>query len=152
MIFQIFDNEEYLYNFSPQLYKIIGLTPRMVNSLNKSGNNISFSDLFSNKGTGKHEQDKNLYKFQYEKYYPFYQSLLGNDSLKDNVIFSQIKDKMNEILIMANKKKEIILLINKKFEVNLANYKYIIYNLKEQKRKKEEKNHGKVTDGFIILG
>jgi hypothetical protein len=46
MIFQIFDNEEYLYNFSPQLYKIIGLTPRMVNSLNKSGNNISFSDLF----------------------------------------------------------------------------------------------------------
>ena len=136
MIFQIFDNEEYLYNFSPQLYKIIGLTPRMVNSLNKSGNNISFSDLFSNKATGKHEQDKNLYKFQYEKYYPFYQSLLGNDSLKDNVIFSQIKDKMNEILIMANEKKEILLLINKKFEVNLANYKYIIYNLKEQKRKK----------------
>ena len=37
---------------------------------------------------------------------------------------------------MANEKKEILLLINKKFEVNLANYKYIIYNLKEQKRKK----------------
>ena len=136
MIFQIFDNEEYLYGFSPQLYKIIGLTPQMIDALKKSGNNITFSDLFSNKNVSKYEQEKNIYKFQYERYYPFYQILLANDSLKDNINFTQIKDKINEISNMANEKKEILFLITKKFEINFTNYKYNIYNLKEQKRKK----------------
>ena len=136
MIFQIFDNEEFLYCFSPQLYKIIGLTPKMVDALIKSGIIISFNDLFSNKNVSKYEQDKNIYKFQFERYYPFYQFLLTNDSLKDNANFSQMKDKINEISNMANEKKEILFLITKKLEINFTNYKYIIYTLKEQRRKK----------------
>ena len=72
IIFQIFDNEEYLYTFSPQFYKIIGLTPSMTYSLRKSGNNITFHNLFSNKNVSKYEQDKNIFKFQYDLYYPFY--------------------------------------------------------------------------------
>jgi hypothetical protein len=136
MIFLIFDNEEYLYCFSPQIYKIIGLTPKMTFALKRSGNYITFNNLFSNKNVSKYEQDKNIYKFQYERYYPFYQILLANDSLKDTINFSQIKDKINEISNMANEKKEILFLITKKMEINFTNYKYIIYNLKEQKRKK----------------
>ena len=136
MIFQIFDNEEYLYCFSPQLYKLTGLTPRMIYSLKKSGNNISFKDLFSNKGISKSDQDKNIYKFQYERYYPFFQSLISNDFLKDNVNVSQINDKINEISNMANEKKEILFLIIKKCDLEITNNKYILYNLKEQKRKK----------------
>ena len=136
MIFHIFDNEEYLYCFSPQIYKIIGLTPKMTFALKRSGNYITFNNLFSNKNVSKYEQDKNIYKFQYERYYPFYQILLSNDSLKDTINFSQIKDKINEISNMANEKKEILFLITKKMEINITNYKYIIYNLKEQKRKK----------------
>ena len=136
MIFQIYDNEEFLYCFSPQLYKITGLTPWMIYALKKSGNTISFNKLFSNKNVSKIEQDKNIYKFQYEIYYPFYQSLIANDYLKDNINVSQINDKINEISNMANEKKEILFLITKKLEINFTNYKYIIYNLKEQKRKK----------------
>ena len=136
IIFQIIDNEENLYSFSPQFYKIIGLTPKMNNSLRKFGYNITFNNLFSNKNISKHEQDKNIYKFQYENYYPFYQTLLSNNSVKDNINFTQIKDKINEISNMANEKKEILFLITKKFEINANNYKYIIYTLKEQKRKK----------------
>ena len=136
IIFQIFDNEEYLYTFSPQFYKIIGLTPSMTYSLRKSGNNITFHNLFSNKNVSKYEQDKNIFKFQYDLYYPFYQKLMSNDSLKDNHNFSQIKDKLNEISNMSNEKKEILFLITKKFEIDLLHYKYIIYSLKEQKRKK----------------
>ena len=137
MIFQVFDKEEYLYSFSPQFYKIIGLTPRMINSLRKSGSKIKFSNLFNNKNISKYEQDKNLYKFQYEYYYQFYQILLENDSLKDNINFSQIKERVNELSNMANEKKEILFLITKKFDINLINSKYIVYNLKEQKRKKK---------------
>ena len=125
MIFQVFDNEEYLYSFSPQFYKIIGLTPRMVNSLRKSGSKIKFSNLFNNKNISKYELDKNLYKFQYEYYYQFYQILLENDSLKDNINFSQIKERVNELSNLANEKKEILFLITKKFDINLINSKYI---------------------------
>ena len=136
MVFQLYDNEEYLYSFSPQLYKIIGLTPSMTYSLKKSGINISFNNLFSNKNISKYEQEKNIYKFQYSRYYPFYQMLIASDTLKDNHNFNQLKDKINEISNMANEKKEILFLITKKFEISLINYKYIIYSMKEQKRKK----------------
>ena len=136
MIFQLYDNEEYLYCFSPQFYKIIGLTPSMTYSLKKSGINISFNNLFSNKNISKHEQEKNIYKFQYSRYYPFYQILISSDTLKDNHNFNQLKDKINEISNMANEKKEILFLITKKFEISLINYKYIIYSMKEIKRKK----------------
>ena len=136
MIFQLIDKDEYLFSFSPQLYKILGLTPKMVSSLSKTGNYISFNCLFSNKNTNKAEQDKNIFKFKYEQYYSFYHTLLGIDSLKDTINFSQIKEKLNEISNMANEKKELLFLITKKFEINVGNYKYIIYNLKEQKRKK----------------
>jgi hypothetical protein len=135
MIFQIFDQEEYLYCFSPQLYKITGLTPRMIYSLKKSGNNISFKNLFS-KNVNKSDQEKNIYKFQYERYYPFFQNLISNDYLKDNINVSQINDKINEISNMANEKKEILFLITKKADLEITNNKYILYNLKEQKRKK----------------
>ena len=148
IIFQIIDNEEFLYGFSPQFYKIIGLTPRMNDALRKSGYNIAFNNLFTNKNVSKYEQDKNIYKFQYEKYYPFYQILLANDSLKDNINFSQIKDKINEISNMANEKKEILFLIAKKFEINI-NYKYIIYTIKEQKRKK--RGEKSITKNYSAL-
>ena len=136
MIFQLYDNEEYLYSFSPQFYKIIGLTPSMAYSLKKSGINISFNNLFTNKNINKYDQEKNIYKFQYSRYYPFYQMLISSDTLKDNHNFNQLKDKINEISNMANEKKEILFLITKKFEISLINCKYIIYCVKEQKRKK----------------
>ena len=136
MVFQMYDNEEYLYSFSPQLYKVIGLTPSMTYSLKKAGINISFNNLFIKNNGNKYEQDKNIYTFQYSRYYPFYQMLVSSDTVKDNHNFSQLKDKTNEISNMANEKKEIIFLITKKFEISLINYKYIIYSMKEQKRKK----------------
>ena len=135
IIFQVFDQEEYLYCFSPQLYKITGLTPRMIYSLKKSGNNISFKNLFS-KYISKSDQEKNIYKFQYERYYPFFHNLVSNDYLKDNINVSQINDKINEISNMANEKKEILFLITKKANLEITNNKYILYNLREQKRKK----------------
>ena len=49
---------------------------------------------------------------------------------------SQINDKINEISNMANEKKEILFLIIKKCDLEITNNKYILYNLKEQKRKK----------------
>jgi len=136
IVFQMYDNEEYLYSFSPQLYKVIGLTPSMTYSLKKAGINISFNNLFIKNNGNKYEQDKNIYTFQYSRYYPFYQMLVSSDTVKDNHNFSQLKDKTNEISNMANEKKEIIFLITKKFEISLINYKYIIYSMKEQKRKK----------------
>jgi len=136
IVFQMYDNEEYLYSFSPQIYKVIGLTPSMTYSLKKAGINISFNNLFIKNNGNKYEQDKNIYTFQYSRYYPFYQMLVSSDTVKDNHNFSQLKDKTNEISNMANEKKEIIFLITKKFEISLINYKYIIYSMKEQKRKK----------------
>jgi hypothetical protein len=46
MIFEDSGNEEILVTFSPQMYKIIGLTPDMLSSLKKTMNFITFNSIF----------------------------------------------------------------------------------------------------------
>ena len=185
MVFQDTGKEEALVTFSPQMYKIIGLTPDMISSLKKTMNYITFNSIFHFKynnnndhhnnnnfnsinsinnsnifGTNLHhnnnfdfnnanknEHEDNLCHFQYKTYYPYYLSLVAN-LLRDNTNFSQVKEKVAEISNLAKEQKEISFIVSKKFEFNIGTNNYIIYTLKEhKKRMKGEKSMvGEHTD------
>ena len=182
MIFEEVGNEHILLTFSPQLYKIIGLTPDMILSLKKTMNFITFKNLFNFKNnyensrnnlstinsisssnifyTNPHhhnhnqnrEHDDNLFNFQYKAYYPYYCSLVAN-LIRDNFNYSQVKEKVAEISNLAKEQKELSFLIFRKFDMNIGNNKYIIYTLKEhRKRMKGEKSMGREHSELNKLG
>ena len=169
MIFEDIGKEEILVTFSPQMYKVIGLTPDMISSLKKTMNYITFNSLFHFKNSNdnnqnyyskdisgfnnsnifdtdyhhnnnielnqnKNEHEDNLCNFQYKAYYPYYLSLVSN-LLRDNTNFSQVKEKVAEISNLAKEQKEISFLVFKKFELEIGNNKYIMYTLKEHKKR-----------------
>ena len=172
MIFEDNGKDEALVTFSPQMYKIIGLTPDMIASLKKTMNFITFNKIFHFKNNNENSHNRlstinsynnsnifsndyhhhnfldfnqnknedNLCTFQYKAYYPYYLTLVSS-LLRDNTNFSQVKEKVAEISNLAKEQKEISFMVFKKFELSLGNIKYIIYTLKEhKKRMKGEKS------------
>ena len=163
MIFEDLGKEEALVTFSPQLYKIIGLTPEMISSLKKSMIYITFDNIFHLKNTNNNnnnfhspflstiesmaklnhntnnknehlEENSNLCNFQYKNYYPYYLNLIAN-LLRDNNNLAQIKEKISEISNLAKEQKEISFIVFRKLELNVGNYKYVLYTLKEHKKR-----------------
>ena len=149
MIFEELEGEQILFSFSAQLYKYLGLTPAMVYILKKAGMSITFDTLFPKKKARKSKKDKkndnfvldeNNYQFQYKTYLPLFKKLLECDGLNDVSNYSQLKDKLNEISMMAQEQKELIFNIQPKELFENYGIKYSIYHIKEQKKKKKYQN------------
>ena len=145
MIFEELEGEQILFSFSAQLYKYFGLTPNMVYILKKAGMNINFEVLFPKKKSKKNKKEKrnqlilddNTFQFEYKVYLPLYQKLLECDGLNDVSNYSQLKDKLNEISMMAQEQKELFFNIQPKELFENYGIKYSIYHIKEQKKKKK---------------
>ena len=146
MIFEELEGEKILFSFSSQLYKYFGLTPNMIYILKKSGVNLSFDILFPKKRHRKKGKDKkkenihldeNTFLFEYKVFLPIYQKLLECDGLNDVSNYSQLKDKLNEISIMAQEQKELIFNIQPKELFENCGIQYSIFHIKEQKKKKK---------------
>ena len=147
MIFEELEGEQILFAFSSQLYKYFGLTPNMVYILKKAGMNINFETLFPKKKVRKSKKDKkneqnniiddNNFQFEYKTYLTIYQKLLECDGLNDVSNYAQLKDKLNEISMMAQENKELIFNIQAKDVFENYGIKYSIYHIKEQKKKKK---------------
>ena len=156
MIFEELEGEQILFAFSAQLYKYFGITPNMIYVLKKAGMNVDFDLLFPNRREKKkkHKSNKNInnnaynldensYLFEYKAYLPIYKKLLECDGLNDVSNYAQLKEKSNELEMMANEEKEIIFSIQPKEKFENCGIKYEIFSIKEQKRKK--KGYGKVV-------
>ena len=148
MLFEELEGEHILFSFSTQLYKYFGLTPTMVYILKKAGMYINFEILFPNrklkKGRG-HDKNKNLmednnFEFEYKTYLPLYKRLLECDGLNDVSNYSQLKEKLNEISMMAQEHKKLFFTIIPKEVFENCGTKYSIYHIKEQKKKKKYQN------------
>ena len=147
MIFEELEGEQILFSFSAQLYKYFGLTPNMVYILKKAGMNITFDTLFPKKKSKKSKKerknqnkiilDDNSFHFEYKTFLPLYQKLLECDGLNDVSNYAQLKDKLNEISMMAQEQKELIFNIQPKELFENYGIKYSIYHIKEQKKKKK---------------
>ena len=148
MIFEELEGEQILFAFSSQLYKYFGLTPNMVYILKKAGMNINFEILFPKKKVRRNKKDKkndnqniilddNNFQFEYKTYLTLYQKLLECDGLNDVSNYAQLKDKLNEISMMAQEHKELIFNIQAKDVFENYGIKYSIYHIKEQKKKKK---------------
>ena len=147
MIFEELEGELILFSFSAQLYKYFGLTPNMVYILKKAGMIINFEILFPKKKSKKSKKEKknqnqeklddNNFQFEYRTYLPLYQKLLECDGLNDVSNYAQLKDKLNEISMMAQEQKELIFNIQPKELFENYGIKYSIYHIKEQKKKKK---------------
>ena len=81
--------------------------------------------------------DDNSFQFEYKTFLPIYQKLLECDGLNDISNYSQLKDKLNEISMMAQEQKELIFNIQPKELFENYGIKYSIYHIKEQKKKKK---------------
>ena len=161
MIFEELEGEQVLFAFSAQLYKYFGITPNMIYVLKKAGMNVDFDLLFPNrqkkddkKRHHKHKSarninnnmynlDENTYLFEYKQYLPIYKKLLECDGLNDVSNYAQLKEKVNELAMMAQEEKEILFNILPKEKFENCGVKYEIFAVKEQKRKK--KGYGKIT-------
>ena len=159
MIFEELEGEQILFAFSAQLYKYFGITPNMIYVLKKAGMNVDFDLLFPNKKKKddkkrhKHKSNKNInnqyildensYLFEYKQYLPIYKKLLECDGLNDVSNYAQLKEKANELSMMAQEEKEIIFNIQPKEKFENCGIKYEIFCIKEQKKKK--KGYGKVV-------
>ena len=149
MLFEELEGEHILFSFSSQLYKYFGITPNMTYILKKAGMYITFDVLFpkkkSKRGKGRETRHKNAlednnFEFEYKTYLPLYKRLLECDGLNDVSNYSQLKDKLNEISMMAQENKKLIFNIIPKEVFENCGIKYSIYHIKEQKRKKKYQN------------
>ena len=149
MLFEELEGEHILFSFSAQLYKYFGITPNMTYILKKAGMYINFDVLFPKKklkrGKGRETKHKNMlednnFEFEYKTYLPFYKRLLECDGLNDVSNYAQLKDKLNEIGMMAQENKKLIFNIIPKEVFENCGIKYSIYHIKEQKRKKKYQN------------
>ena len=147
MLFEELEGEHILFSFSAQLYKYFGITPNMTYILKKAGMYINFDVLFPKrkskrkKRETKHRilEDSN-FEFEYKTYLPFYKRLLECDGLNDVSNYAQLKDKLNEISMMAQENKKLTFNIIPKEVFENSGIKYSIYHIKEQKRKKKYQN------------
>ena len=148
MLFEELEGEHILFSFSAQLYKYFGITPNMTYILKKAGMYINFDVLFpkrKSKRKARETKHKNMlgdsnFEFEYKTYLPFYKKLLECDGLNDISNYAQLKDKLNEISMMAQENKKLIFNIIPKEVFENSGIKYSIYHIKEQKRKKKYQN------------
>ena len=150
MLFEELEGEQILFSFSSQLYKYFGITPNMIYILKKSGMYLNFDILFPKKKLrrgrtrenrhNKNTPEDNNFEFDYKNYLPVYKKLLECDGLNDISNYSQLKDKLGEISMMASENKKMFFNIIPKEVFENSGIKYQIYNIKEQKRKKKYQN------------
>jgi len=110
---------------------------------------LNFDVLFPKKklkrGRTRENKHKNMpednnFEFEYKNYLPVYKKLLECDGLNDVSNYSQLKDKLNEISMMASENKKMYFNIIPKEVFENSGIKYSIYNIKEQRRKKKYQN------------
>ena len=149
MLFEELEGEQILFSFSAQLYKYFGITPNMTYILKKAGMYINFEVLFpkkrlkrgkSREGKNKNVMEDNSFEFEYKTYLPVYKRLLECDGLNDVSNYSQLKEKLNAISMMAQENKKLLFNITPKEVFENSGIKYSIFHIKEQKRKKKYQN------------
>ena len=104
--------------------------------LKKAGMYINFDVLFPKKKSkrpkGRETKHKlledNNFEFEYKTYLPFYKRLLECDGLNDVSNYTQLKDKLNEISMMAQENKKLVFNIIPKEVFENSGIKYQIYN------------------------
>jgi len=121
----------------------------MIYILKKAGMYLNFDILFPKKklrrGRTRENKHKNMpednnFEFEYKNYLPIYKKLLECDGLNDVSNYSQLKDKLSEISMMASENKKMYFNIIPKEVFENSGIKYSIYNIKEQRRKKKYQN------------
>ena len=134
IIFKKNSSGEFLYSFSVASYKFLCLTPYMVFLLSKTGNYIPFKKIFEQK----QDYKENEFLFNFTSYYSYFKKLIKCDALQDMSNYSQIITKAKEIKFLAENKKKIHFLLTIKTEFYVDGNLLIVYNIKENKKRKDK--------------
>ena len=161
LIFEEKEDKESLVSFSSSFSKYLGITPNVIDILNKNGYAISLSDLFEKKNEkinntnndfsfekASSSQDKVenlnvnnnynniLYTFSYQKYNKIYNFILDKcEGIIDLPNYQQIFQKRNNFHEYVEANKELKFLIDEKFSIVNRTNTYKIYTIREVKRK-----------------
>ena len=154
IVFESYNEEESLYSYSFQLYKVFGITPKDIHLLKSSGISFNFNTLFKkriietpeNKEEKENQKEKVIkqeYSFSYRDYISIYKKLINLDVIKESQDYSQMSEKFKQFELQAKDDKELTFQITKKFECETKLKTYYIYSIKEIKKKRFKKNDGK---------
>ena len=148
IVFESYNEEESLYSYSFQLYKVFGITPKDIHLLKSSGISFNFNTLFKKRTneTPENKEEKVIkqeYSFSYREYALIYKKLINLDVIKESQNYSQMSEKLKQFELQAKDDKELTFQITKKFECETKLKTYYIYSIKEIKKKRFKKNEGK---------
>ena len=137
IIFKISHNtsQENLFSLSSNLFKFFGVTPEIISILNKEGIHIPITSLFSEIGINL-SKTKNSRLFIHNTYLKLHKKILKVEGLHECLNYENIKNFNQNFKKLIEEKKEIYFSLKKKFECDDSKNKYIVYYIKEQKKKK----------------
>ena len=147
IIFESYNQDESLYSYSFQLYKILGITPKDIQLLKNSGISFNFENLFKKRtnetpeNKEEKEKQKQEYIFSYRDYVSIYKRLIHLDIIKESQNYLQMSEKLKQFELQSKEDKEIVFQINKRFICYTKLKTYNIYSIKEIKRKRFKKNN-----------
>ena len=131
------NNAEHLFSLSSKLFKFFGVTPEILSILDKSGYYIDFSHLFHFQNYN-YNSSKTICIFNQIDYAKYYKQLMKAEGLQDCSNYKELKEFHKEFF--QNVREEITFQIQKKFIIEDYQTLYIIYHIKEQKKKKKGTN------------
>ncbi len=137
IIFKISHNtyQENLFSLSSNLFKFFGVTPEILYIISKEGIHIPMSSLFSEIGINI-SKTKNSRLFIHNKYLKLHKKILKVEGINECLNYKDIKNFSENFKKLIGEKKEIYFSLKKKFECDDSKNKYIVYYIKEQKKKK----------------
>ena len=138
IIFKIENNIELLFSFSPLLFKYFGLTPEILDVLNKAGKNITFQEIFN--VINSTQNGRYLCLFKNYSYFQLYKELMKVEGI--NECTNYIGFNKSNILSFEEGNNEIYFSLSKKLSLDDQKRKLNIYFIKEQRRK----NTGTLVD------
>ena len=138
IIFKIENNIELLFSISPLLFKYFGLTPEILDVLNKAGKNITFQEIFN--VINSTQNGRYLCLFKNYSYFQLYKELMKVEGI--NECTNYIGFNQNKILSFEEGNNELYFSLSKKLTLDDQKRKLNIYFIKEQRRK----NTGTLVD------
>ena len=138
-------NEEYLFSLSSSLFKFFGVTPEILVILNKSEKKIFFHSFFTQIGINC-SKSKYSFLFLHNEYLKYHKKLLNVEGLNECLNYEEMKNYQINFKKLISEKREIYFKLMKKFICDNSRTKYIVYHIKEQKKKNSE-----LVDHLTIL-
>ena len=149
LIFESYNQEEEtLYSYSYQLFKIFLISPKDIQILKHSSTGILFyfKNLFKKRSltvkneNGKEEKQKREYTFSFKDYLQFFKKIIRNDIMKESPNYFIMSEKIKQFETPAKEGKELVFQITKKFESKINLKTYNVYSIKEIRKKRIKKN------------